>query len=168
MQSYGFTDHLKCLYFANNSKLEIVEPGTMDWLIRRHRSEVDISILWNVDFTCALVADRETDGVMDIFSPFWSFMALFGLFLTSFTLSVKSFLPFPLPVPTSFQPQCQDTTISANLPEGVWDSESQNKVFMFGSFYLASGCLLADRRMHIPPWANAILLSHISQSASFP
>ena len=49
-----------------------------------------ISILWNVDFTCALVADRETDGMMDIFSPFWSFMALFGLCLTLFTMSMKS------------------------------------------------------------------------------
>ena len=115
MQSYGFTDHLKCLYFANNSKLEIVEPGTMDWLIRRHRSEVDISILWNVDFTCALVADRETDGVMDIFSPFWSFMALFGLCLTLFTMSMKSSLTFPHSVSISSQPGCQNTTINATL-----------------------------------------------------
>ena len=64
--------------FSNNSKLEILEPGTMDWLMRTHRSDIQ-SILWNVDFTCALVADRETDGVMDIFSPFWSFFSLIYL-----------------------------------------------------------------------------------------
>ena len=78
MQSFGFTDHLKCLYFSNNSKLEILEPGTMDWLMRTHRSDIQ-SILWNVDFTCALVADRETDGVMDILSPFWSIFSLIYL-----------------------------------------------------------------------------------------